>query len=229
MAPSLEFCFESTSLWLWSLLPLALLIRILSELLEETGTYATFLQRLDGFCVDRTNHKLQSLILQCQSNLIQSPLTNFRPLTTIQICNYARHTKKPVLTRSRAPLHKRLDLGRQNEPISTSERYRIRRGNHFTRESKRFYQIYLCINATPAVQDRTDVTASAPWTFQKAHTYDYAEVFLQDNELIYLKSGDSGRYLAVEIGVPSIVDRMNFMYVDNPIDPENDGIRWTVR
>lgn len=147
MAPSLEFCFGSPYLWLWSLLASALLIRLLSELLEATGTYDTFLQRLDDFCVGRTNHKLQSLIMQCQSNLIQSPLTNFRPLTTIQICNYARHTKKPVLTRSRVPLHRRLVLGRHNEPVSTSERYRIRRGIYFTRESKRFYQIYLCVNA----------------------------------------------------------------------------------
>lgn len=147
MAPSLEFCFGSPFLWLWSLLSSALLIRFPSELLEETGTYDTFLQRLDDFCVASLNHKLSSLTTQSQGNLIQSPVVHHRLLTPTQICNYARHTKKPVLTRSRVPLHRRLDLGRQNEPISTPERYRIRRGNHVTRESKRFYQIYLCVNA----------------------------------------------------------------------------------
>lgn len=229
MAPSLEFCFGSPFLWLWSLLSSALLIRFPSELLEETGTYDTFLQRLDNFCVASLNHKLSSLTTQSQGTLIQSPAVHHRLLTPTQICNYARHTKKPVLTRSRVPLHRRLDLGRQNEPISTPERYRIRRGNHVTRESKRFHQIHLCVNATPAVQDLTNVTSSAPWTFQKAHTSDHAEVLLQDNELIYVKSGDSGRYLAVEVGVPSIVDRLNFMYVDQTTKPEDDGIRWTVR
>ncbi|THX82431.1 hypothetical protein D6D05_03838 [Aureobasidium pullulans] len=76
---------------------------------------------------------------------------------------------------------------------------------------------------------RDSIRYTSPWTFQKAHTSDHAEVFLQDNELIYIKSGDSGRYLAVEVGVPSIVDRVNFMYVDKPTKPEDDGIRWTVR
>ncbi|THZ60800.1 hypothetical protein D6C85_09706 [Aureobasidium pullulans] len=76
---------------------------------------------------------------------------------------------------------------------------------------------------------RDSIRYTSPWTFQKAHTSDHAEVFLQDNELIYVKSGDSGRYLAVEVGVPSIVDRLNFMYVDQTTKPEDDGIRWTVR
>ncbi|TIA67219.1 hypothetical protein D6C76_08815 [Aureobasidium pullulans] len=67
VAPSLEFCFGSPFLWLWSLLSSALLIRFPSELLEETGTYATFLQRLDGFCVASLNHKLSSLTTQSQA------------------------------------------------------------------------------------------------------------------------------------------------------------------
>ncbi|OBW64971.1 MAG: Uncharacterized protein AUREO_049590 [Aureobasidium pullulans] len=81
---------------------------------------------------------------------------------------------------------------------------------------------------TPRASLRDSIRYTSPWTFQKAHTSDHAEGFLRDNELIYISSGDSGRYLAVEVGVPSIVDRVNFMYVENPIDPQNDGIRWTV-
>jgi hypothetical protein len=70
---------------------------------------------------------------------------------------------------------------------------------------------------------KSDVQPTAPWTFHRIPTYKDARDHLQHNELIHVRSEATGKYLAVEVGITSIIDRLGFA------SSRVDGTRWTVR
>lgn len=77
----------------------------------------------------------------------------------------------------------------------------------------------------------------APWSFELVAKAKGSDKHNARDPVLYLSSGDSVRVrskqseklLAVELGILSIIDRLNFLDVDRLLKEDDGGVRWSVR
>jgi hypothetical protein len=73
----------------------------------------------------------------------------------------------------------------------------------------------------------TDPKVTAPWTLDHTTNHTDDQSYLQHNDLVHVRSEATNKFLAVEVDVLSIVDRLPF--ADRTARQGEYSTRWAVR